>query len=71
MAAHVPTTVKATLWEVDLSDIVMGCPKGEALTVVATVSSALEGSHLTSSNLSDNVFVENGVRTFLESWTSL
>jgi hypothetical protein len=48
MAAHVPTTVKATFWEVDLSDIVMGCPEGEALTVVATVSSSAGGksSHI-------------------------
>jgi Ran GTPase-activating protein 1 len=74
VAAHVLKAMKSNLREVDLSDIVAGRPEGEALMVMAILSSALEGSCLTSLNLSDNALGEKGVRAFstlLKSQTSL
>ncbi|KAL2506189.1 RAN GTPase-activating protein 1 [Abeliophyllum distichum] len=77
-AAHVAgpilESIKNQLKKVDLSDFVAGRPEAEALDVMNIFSAALEGSHLTCLNLSDNALGEKGVRAFgklLQSQTSL
>lgn len=66
--------LKGQLKEVDLSDFVAGRPEVEALDVMNIFSNALEGSILSSLNLSDNALGEKGVRAFgalLKSLSSL
>ncbi|CAF2369179.1 unnamed protein product [Brassica oleracea] len=49
---------------VDLSDFVAGRPEVEALDVMDLFSNALQGSNLSSLNLSDKALGEKGVRAF-------
>ncbi|KAF8096538.1 hypothetical protein N665_0307s0064 [Sinapis alba] len=77
-AARVAEPILASLRDqlkvVDLSDFVAGRPEVEALEVMNIFSNALEGSVLSSLNLSDNALGEKGVRAFgtlLKSLSSL
>ena len=64
VAARALSALKDKLVDLDLADIVAGRPEAEALSAMATLSSALEGSKLKSLNLSDNALGEKGVRAF-------
>lgn len=74
VADPILTSLKGQLKEVDLSDFVAGRPEVEALDVMSIFSNALQGSVLSSLNLSDNALGEKGVRAFgalLKSQSSL
>nr|VDD33226.1 unnamed protein product [Brassica oleracea] len=74
VAEPILASLKDQLKVVDLSDFVAGRPEVEALEVMNIFSSALEGSVLSSLNLSDNALGEKGVRAFgtlLKSLSSL
>ncbi|CAN7067739.1 unnamed protein product [Brassica rapa subsp. trilocularis] len=74
VAEPILASLKDQLKVVDLSDFVAGRPEAEALEVMNIFSSALEGSVLSSLNLSDNALGEKGVRAFgtlLKSLSSL
>ncbi|CAH8365299.1 unnamed protein product [Eruca vesicaria subsp. sativa] len=74
VAEPILASLKGQLKVVDLSDFVAGRPEVEALEVMNIFSSALEGSVLSSLNLSDNALGEKGVRAFgtlLKSLSSL
>ncbi|KFK26178.1 hypothetical protein AALP_AA8G213000 [Arabis alpina] len=64
VAEPILTSLKGQLKEVDLSDFVAGRPEVEALDVMNIFSNALEGSILSSLNLSENALGEKGVRAF-------
>ncbi|KAJ4910743.1 RAN GTPase-activating protein 2 [Raphanus sativus] len=74
VAEPILASLKDQLKVVDLSDFVAGRPEVEALDVMNIFSNALEGSVLSSLNLSDNALGEKGVRAFgtlLKSLSSL
>jgi len=74
VAEPILASLKDQLKEVDLSDFVAGRPELEALEVMNIFSDALQGSILSSLNLSDNALGEKGVRAFgalLKSLSSL
>lgn len=74
VAEPILASLKDQLKVVDLSDFVAGRPEVEALEVMNIFSSALDGSVLSSLNLSDNALGEKGVRAFgtlLKSLSSL
>ncbi|KAF8077462.1 hypothetical protein N665_1034s0001 [Sinapis alba] len=74
VAEPILVSLKHQLKEVDLSDFVAGRPEVEALDVMNIFSNALQGSLLSSLNLSDNALGEKGVRAFgtlLKSLSSL
>ena len=65
VAAAAFSAVKATLQEVDLSDVLAGRPEAEALEALGIMCSALSASNgvsLDSLDLSDNALGEKGVR---------
>ncbi|KAI4345600.1 hypothetical protein L6164_012706 [Bauhinia variegata] len=64
VAQPILISLRDQLKEVDLSDFIAGRPEAEALEVMSIFSAALEGSALTSLNLSDNALGEKGVRAF-------
>lgn len=64
VAEPILISIKDQLKEVDLSDFIAGRPEAEALDVMKTFSTALEGSILNSLDLSDNALGEKGVRAF-------
>ncbi|KAG7551224.1 Leucine-rich repeat [Arabidopsis thaliana x Arabidopsis arenosa] len=74
VAEPILASLKDQLKEVDLSDFVAGRPEVEALEVMNIFSDALQGSILSSLNLSENALGEKGVRAFgalLKSLSSL
>lgn len=74
VAEPILASLKDQLKVVDLSDFVAGRPEVEALDVMNIFSNALQGSLLSSLNLSDNALGEKGVRAFgtlLKSLSSL
>ncbi|KAF2599792.1 hypothetical protein F2Q68_00007525 [Brassica cretica] len=74
VAEPILASLKHQLKLVDLSDFVAGRPEVEALDVMDLFSNALQGSNLSSLNLSDNALGEKGVRAFgtlLKSLSSL
>ncbi|KAJ0238615.1 RAN GTPase-activating protein 2 [Hirschfeldia incana] len=74
VAEPILASLKHQLKVVDLSDFVAGRPEAEALEVMNIFSDALQGSVLSSLNLSDNALGEKGVRAFgtlLKSLSSL
>ncbi|ESQ41941.1 hypothetical protein EUTSA_v10013175mg [Eutrema salsugineum] len=74
VAEPILASLKDQLKEVDLSDFVAGRPEVEALEVMNIFSNALQGSVLSSLNLSENALGEKGVRAFgtlLKSQSSL